>query len=250
MGKKKKDKKGKKIILGFLYEDKIIEILKKKNLIPQDTKRTGGSDKADLVVNYKGNKIIIELKDKNQGADYGQKELIWSSDKLWSWSPGKNKTEDATVKLFKGLKIIENYIDKDFEPRRYSKKKSMKEKIKSIYEDVTVEDYKYDLKCMEKPNIPIPLNTLFKYYAIKNCFYIQIEKSGFYHLQEDKFKLGTKKFDGQISLRLRAKYRGSRENMPKKPWDYGLLAKISLPTKPTPSHLDIEKLEGREFPFK
>ena len=190
------------------------------------------------------------MKNKDQGADYGQKELIWSSDKLWSWSLGKNKTEDATVKLFKGLKIIENYIDKDFEPRRYSKKKSMKAKKKSIYEDVTVEDYKYDLKHMEKPNIPIPLNTLFKYYAIKNCFYIQIEKSGFYHLQEDKFTLGTKQFDGKISLRLRAKYRGSRKNISKKPWDYGLLAKISLTKKATPSHLDIEKLEEREFPFK
>ena len=236
--------------LGFEYEKKIIKILKKEKLIPEDKKITGGSDKADLVVNYGGNKIIIELKNKDQGADYGQKELIWSSDKLWSWSLGKNKTEDATVKLFKGLKIIENYIDKDFKPRRYSKKKSMKAKKKSIYEDVTVEDYKYDLKHMEKPNIPIPLNTLFKYYAIKNCFYIQIEKSGFYHLQEDKFKLGTKQFDGKISLRLRAKYRGSRKNISKKPWDYGLLAKISLTKKATPSHLDIEKLEKREFPFK
>ena len=121
---------------GFEYEKKIIKILKKEKLIPEDKKITGGSDKADLVVNYRGNKIIIELKNKDQGADYGQKELIWNSDKLWSWSLGKNKTEDATVKLFKGLKIIENYIDKDFEPRRYSKKKSMKEKIKSIYENI------------------------------------------------------------------------------------------------------------------
>ena len=90
--------------LGFEYEKKIIKILKKEKLIPEDKKITGGSDKADLVVNYGGNKIIIELKNKDQGADYGQKELIWSSDKLWSWSLGKNKTEDATVKLFKGLK--------------------------------------------------------------------------------------------------------------------------------------------------
>ena len=45
-------------------------------------------------------------------------------------------------------------------------------------------------------NIPIPLDTLFEYYAIKKCFYIQIENSGFYHLQKDKFEIGTKQFDG------------------------------------------------------
>ena len=33
---------------GFEYEDKIINILKAKKLIPHDTKKTGGSDKADL----------------------------------------------------------------------------------------------------------------------------------------------------------------------------------------------------------
>ena len=119
----KKKIKNKKPNLGFEYEDRIIEILKKKKLISEDYKRTGGSDKADIIVNYKKQEIITELKDKNTGADYGQKELNWSHDKLWSWSLGKSKTEDATVKLFKGLKIIENYINKDFIPRKYSKKK-------------------------------------------------------------------------------------------------------------------------------
>lgn len=240
----------KKKNLGFEYEDKILDILKAKKLVPQNKKKTGGSDKADLIVNFKNSEIITELKDKNKGADYGQKELNWDPVKLWSWSLGKNKKEDATVKLFRGLKIIENHIDKNYIPRKYSKKKNNKDKIKSIYEDVTVEDYHYDLKNMEKNNIPIPQETLFKYYAIKNCFYIQIEKSGFYHLKKDKFNLGTQQFDGQICLRTRAKYRGSKKNIPSKPWDYGLLAKIDLKKKPKPSKFDIEELDGREFPFK
>ena len=235
---------------GFKYEDKIIEILKKKKLIPQNTKRTGGSDKADLVIYYKGNKIIVELKNKDTGADYGQKELLWSQKKLWHWSKDKDKKVDPIFKLFEGLKIIENQIPKNFVPERYFKKKHKNKKIKSVYEDVTVEDYNYDLKHMEKPHIPIPLNTLFKYYMEKNCFYIQIEKSGFYHLKNDKFNLGTKQFNGEISLRLRVKYRGSRKNINIKPWDYGFLAKIALKRKPTPSQYDLEELDGREFPFK
>ena len=245
-----KDMTTKKKNRGFEYEDKIINILKAKKLIPQDTKKTGGSDKADLKVNFGNNEIITELKDKNKGADYGQKELNWDPVNLWSWSLGKNKKEDDTVKLFKALKIIENHIDKNYIPRKYSKKKSNNDKIKHIYEDVNVKDYHYDLKHMENDNIPIPLDTLFKYYEIKNCFYIQIEKRGFYHLKKDKFNLGTQQFDGQICLRTRAKYRKSKEDIPSRPWEYGLLAKIRLKKKPTPSKKDIEELDGREFPFK
>jgi hypothetical protein len=234
---------------GFDYEDKIIKILKKKKLIPANKKRTGGSDNADIIVNFKSNEIIIELKNKDQGADYGQKELVWSPDNLWSWSLGKNKIEDGTVKLFKGLNIIENYINKDFKPRRYSKIKSTNI-LKSKYEDVSVDDYNFDRKTMEKPKIPIPLNTLFKYYELKDCFYIQIEKSGFYHLSKDKFNIGTKQFDGEIELRLRAKYRGSKKNIKTKPWDYGFLAKIGLKKKPTASIFDIQEHKERKFPFK
>jgi len=239
----------KKTNKGFDYEDKIIEILIQKKLISPNKKRTGGSDGADTIINFKNKKINVELKNKDTGADYGQKELVWTPSKLWSWSLGKKKLEDDNVKLFKSLNIINNYIDKNFKPRRYSKIKTTNI-IKSKYENVSVADYNFDRQKMENPNIPIPLNTLFNYYKLKNCFYIQIEKSGFYHLSQDKYNIGTKQFDGEIQLRLRVKYRGSKKNIKTKPWDYGFLAKIGLKTKPTLSNFDIEELDGREFPFK
>ena len=43
---------------GFDYEDKIIKKLKEKKLIPQDKKKTGGSDKADIIIDFKGKQII------------------------------------------------------------------------------------------------------------------------------------------------------------------------------------------------
>ena len=79
--------------------------------------------------------------------------------------------------------------------------------------------------------------------------YIQIENFGFYHLKKDKFNIGTKQFNGKISLRLRAKYRGSTRNILIKPWDYGFLAKIAINKMPTESELDIEEKNGRKFPF-
>jgi hypothetical protein len=98
---------------------------------------------------------------------------------------------------------------------------------------------------MCKKTFPIPLKALFLYYENKNCYYIQIEKSGFYHLESDIFNLGTPRYDGKIGLRLRTKTRSS-----KKIYMYGLLGKIALLEKPTPSRFDLEELDGREFPFK
>lgn len=232
---------------GFDYEEKINQILIKKKLIPKDSKITGGADKADVSLIYKNNKILIELKNKDKSADYGQKELLWTVERKWHWS--EKKEEDRITDLYNKLRIIENHIPKGFVPRKYSKVKKKEDKIKSIYEDIKPEDYEYDKNKIEKRDIEIPLDTLFTYYEIKNRFYIQVENFGFYHLKKDKFNIGTKQFDGKISLRLRAKYRGSRRNILIKPWDYGLLAKIGINKMPTESELDIEEKNGRKFPF-
>lgn len=233
---------------GFDYEEKINQILIKKKLIPKDSKITGGADKADVSLIYKNNEILIELKNKDKSADYGQKELLWTTNKKWHWSEKKNN--DPIIDLYKKLKIIENHIPKDFIPRKYSKVKKKEDKIKSIYENIKPEDYTYDKDKIEKRDIEIPLNTLFTYYERKDLFYIQIENFGFYHLIKDKFNIGTKQFDGKISLRLRAKYRGSSRNILTKPWDYGFLAKIGINKMPTESELDLEEKGGKKFPFK
>ncbi|MDG2417132.1 MAG: hypothetical protein P8M06_05350 [Pelagibacterales bacterium] len=235
---------------GFDYEDKIIKILQQKKIIDESIKSPKGSDAVDVPILYKNNKVNLELKNNNKGADYGQKELLWNKENSWHWSLGKKKIKDSVVKQYEEMQIIDRYIDKDFIPRKYSKILLKEQKISSIYEEVTKEDYLYDKKRMEKPNIIIPLETLFKYYENKNIFYIQIEDSGFYHLSKDVFSLGTSQFNGSIALRLRAKYRKSSEMIDKEPWHYGFLAKIQLKVKPSPSSFDIEEKEGKEFPFK
>ena len=50
--------------------------------------------------------------------------------------------------------------------------------------EITNADKKYDLKMCEK-TVKISLDALFLYYKNKNCFYIQIEKSGIYYLAQD-----------------------------------------------------------------
>ena len=217
---------------GDEYEDKITNILIDKQILPKDYQRAGASHKSDIVVPYNNKKINIEIKNKSKGADYGQKELKWSNEKKFYWTD--KSPNDPIVKLYNKLNIIEKYLDKDYVPRRYSIDISKLTKV----------DKQYDLD-MCKKTFPIPLKALEIYYENKKCYYIQIEKSGFYHLTKDIFKLGTPKYDGKIGLRLRTKTRSS-----KKIYMYGLLGKIALLEKPTPSHLDIEELDGREFPFK
>ena len=227
----KKNIQGKGYNKGDEYEDKITNILIDKEMLPQDYERAGASHKSDIVVPYKGKKINVEIKNKSKGADYGQKELKWSNERKFYWTD-KNPN-DPIVKLYKKLNIIEKYLDKDYVPRRYSVDIN---KLKKT-------DKQYDLD-MCKKTFPIPLKALFLYYESKKCYYIQIEKSGFYHLKKDIFNLGTPKYDGKIGLRLRTKTRSS-----KKIYKYGLLGKIALLEKPTPSHMDIEELDGRKFPF-
>ena len=73
--------------------------------------------------------------------------------------------------------------------------------------------------------------------------YIQLENYGFYHLEKDIANLGAKKFDGQISLRLRAK-----TNHSKPIYKYSFLVVMKLSKKPTKSDWDLEGGDGRKFP--
>jgi hypothetical protein len=217
---------------GDKYEDKITKILINKKILPTNYKRAGATHRSDIEINYKNKNINVEIKNKNKGADYGQKELKWSKEKKFYWT--EKDPNDPIVKLYYRLNIIKKYLNKDYIPRRYSVDIHKLTKI----------DKQFDLD-MCKKTFPIPLKALFLYYENKKCYYIQIEKSGFYHLEKDIFNLGTPRYDGKIGLRLRTKTRSS-----KKIYMYGLLGKIALLEKPTPSTFDLEELDGRDFPFK
>ena len=234
---------------GDKYEDKITKILIDKKILPIDYERAGASDKTDVDFIFNKKNINIEIK-ADENADYGQKYLKWNKDNGWTWS--KN---DNVIEMYSNMKIIETYIDSNFIPRKFTKEKLL----------ITNEDKIYDQKKFEKPNIEIPLNTLFEYYAEKKCFYIQLQNHGLYYMREDINNLGVPQFDGVISLRLRAKTIYSTERKRKKndrgnfitintgkptPWNYNFLGVIKMSKKPTPSNKDIEELDGREFPFK
>ena len=220
---------------GDIYEDKIHKILIKKNFINKESSRAGASDRADIEVIYNNKNIRIEVK-ADENADYGQKSIKWSKEKGWTWAKS-----DKVTKFYEEIKIIENYINKKFIPRKFTK-----ERLK-----ITQADKSYDQKNFEKPKIEIPLETLFNYYKIKNVYYIQLENYGFYHLSEDKLNLNTKMFDGKMVLRLRAKTIHSKDKKGNlTPWNYNFYGVLKMLKKPTPSNFDLEEKDNKEFPFK
>lgn len=260
---------------GDKYEDRISNILKNKKILPKDYIRAGASDKADVEINFRDKKVKIEIKgEKKINPDFGQVSLKWSKDKNWFWVEVEDKKE--VIKIYKSLNIIKKHIN--FIPKRYTKNK----------DKITLADQKYDSQ-MEKSNIQIPVETLFKYYEAKNTYYIQIQNLGFFHLAKDIFNIGTTQFPGQVYLRLRHKVHDSYEykvfpndkdqikhfDTKKKKWVIRVKSERTPPHKryctgketpgaysffgvmkrdnkinSKPSKFDIEELDGREFPFK
>lgn len=170
---------------GQLYEERIRQILRVRNLLPHTL---NGND-AGFVC--KETDYFVEVKN-HKAPDFGQKKLNWNKFlNIWEWSE-----VDSVTQLFDMLNV-KNYVDKSFVSRRHT--------IEPV-EKITETDKKFDQTNFEKSGIPlVNPSLLFEFYARKNCFYIQIENKGLFYLKQDSANLGVPQFNAQLSLRLRAK---------------------------------------------
>lgn len=205
---------------GQLYEKKIQNILKKRNLMPNDFDLKGN----DAGFYHRNIPYFVEVKNKT-APDFGQKKLEWSKTKGWQWSE-----KDLITDLYDKLGVMK-HIDKSFVPRKYT---VPNEKLKQS-------DKSYDQQMFEKRGIVLTSNIyLYEFYARKECFYIQIENKGFYHLKIDKANLLVPKFKPELTLRLRAKTHSSDRI-----YNYSFFAVIQGKTKGMLiSQYDIEEKVG------
>ena len=182
---------------GAKYEKKIWNICSDKELIYPNTTNAGGGDGADVFIAHQGNKIAVEC--KTFGADYGQNGLYYQGG-VWKW----NKDTEATKYLESlGARsyIPQNFIPFNQKPTDEDKQKTWsQDKKKKLGKNERIHD-----QTGIETSISVPKESLEKFYNQKECFYIQIDGYGFYHLGEDKYSLGTAAFDGELSLRFRAK---------------------------------------------
>ncbi len=245
---------------GDQYEEEIFQICKKKGLIKDNSQRAGAGTGADLKIFKKNNEINLEVK-YIHGADWGQKYLDYRDNKGWFW-----KNPDDVTALYDGINLLSN-INPDFRPQNVNHNNFLiKEWNKKRRVIITQKEKDYDLQNFDKSGLHCKNEILFKYYEQKNCYYLQLKNHGLYHLLRDEYNLGTIQFDGEMSIRLRAKpfhaheylvdgkkikskskfeslkknKLGNNFQIIKTPWDYGFQAVLRLSKSPSISNFNLE----------
>lgn len=228
---------------GDTYEEKIFNICKEFGITPPGTSRAGAAaNKADVEFLHLGKAYKLEVKN-NKNPDYGQKRIhLDVSLSTWFWAK-----PDTVTQFYNQLNIL-NYINSHLKPIWYQKmipNSTLKKwKPNNLLPAYDLNDLKSDQKNFEK-KILIPLQSLFTYYKNRNTYYIQIEDSGFYHLDSDIANLGTQQYDGELYLRFRVKHTGHSRGGPNK---CQFLTVLKQKSKSRLSTFNIEPKSGQKFP--
>ncbi len=210
--------------LGQKYEIKIREILKQQRILPNNL---SGNDAGFI---HKGKDYFIEVKNK-RAPDFGQRGLKWNQENGWEW-----RIKDEISDLFDEFGAREK-INKDFIPRRHT----------IPQEELTIRDKQYDQEKIKKSGITIDdINPLYEYYAEKDCYYLQIERKGFYYLKKDVANLKVPQFKADLTFRLRAK---THHRSPI--YAYSFFAVLNVYTRNiTISDYDLEEIVGKFPPIE
>jgi hypothetical protein len=208
---------------GNQYEDSVKARLNQLHLLPKNLHNN------DAGIIYGGKDYYIEIKNRN-APDFGQSGLTWSSDSGWRW-----RRKDIVTDLFEQLNITK-LIDANFIPRRYQIPQA----------SLTSIDRAYDQEHFEKSGIELPnVTPLFEYYARKDCYYIQIERKGFYHLKQDIANFGTPQLEPEtITLRFRAK---THHAIPIHAYSFFVTIQLKI-SRLKASSLDLDQKVGK-FPI-
>lgn len=188
---------------GLIYESKIKDILTKHKLLPQSiiSKLVQTENDAGFVHNNK--EFFLELKNVS-APDYGARQIDYdSATNGWKW----NKPDQMTA-LFDRIGILQKV--KTFVPRKFVKPNEKLTDADKRF-DRTNFAHKVSEDELDLANLGMSgAHVLHEYYAKKNCYYIQIEGKGFYHLLNNPAGLGVPQFLPQVVFRLRAKTHGSQ----------------------------------------
>ncbi|CAN5451622.1 hypothetical protein BH20ACI1_BH20ACI1_18330 [soil metagenome] len=188
---------------GLIYEKKIKDILTKRNFLPPSLAAKLIPTKNDAGFVHDGKEFFLELKNIS-APDYGASQINYEPTiKNWKW----NKIDEMTL-LFDRIGLLQKV--KQFVPRKFIKEDHELTEADKRFDRTSfahrVSEDEFDLANLAMSGA----NFIHEYYAKKECYYIQIEGKGFYHLLKDPAKLGVPQFLPPIVFRLRAKTHGSQ----------------------------------------
>jgi len=186
---------------GFLYEGRIHNKLKAKNLVPRGF-TPGGSDPnapdAMFIRNGVNHKLEVKLDLK---ADYGQGTLEYSNG-IWRLGGSETPAAEELRGLMRAVGI-ESFANSQWGPKGAPFKGNVD--TANFTQEMVTSDYQK----FKDGFLTIPSSALHSYYAAKGTYYIQIGDYGMYYMAANPARLPVPQFNPGLRIRIRIKRGGS-----------------------------------------
>ena len=212
---------------GFLYEGRIHQKLKSKNLVPSGFSPAGSNPNApDCMFTHDGASYPLEVK-LNLAADYGQGTLNYN-DGSWVLGGAKTAAADEMRTILNAVGTV-NFVNTQWGLKGPPNKGVVANN--EITQQMVTDDYR---RFTEK-FLSIPSGALHSYYAAKNTFYIQIGDYGMYYMGGNPAGLPIPQFTPVLRIRIRLKrFRSTPIH------NYGFTTALQVTQKPARSSYNID----------
>ena len=181
---------------GFLYEGRIHQKLKSKNLVPSGFSPAGTNPTApDCMFNYNGVSYTLEVK-LNLAADYGQGTLVYKDG--WILGGSKGPAADEMRSILTSVGTV-NFTNTQWGLRGAPNKGVVANK--EFTQQMVTDDYRR----FTSKFLSVKSSVLHSYYAAKNTFYIQIGDNGMNYMGDNPAGLPKPQFTPEIRIRIRLK---------------------------------------------
>ena len=213
---------------GFLYEGRVFNKLKSKNLIPVGITPAGPDpSKPDAVFLY--DKVAHNLEVKlDLATDFGQGTLEYK-DGAWNLGGANTPAAEEMRNILNAVGTVQ-FTNTSWGYQGAPNKGTVENK------DITEEMVREDYRRFKDKFLSVPLSSLFNYYAAKNTYYIQIGGYGMYYMAGNPANLPVPRFNGAMKLRIRLKRGGSTPI-----YNYRFTTALQVIQKPSKSKFNIDE---------
>ena len=211
---------------GFLYEGRIHQKLKSKNLVPSGFSPAGTNPTApDCMFIHEGVSYPLEVK-LNLAADYGQGTLVYKDG--WILGGAKGPAADEMRSILTSVGTV-NFTNTQWGLRGAPNKGVVANK--EFTQQMVADDYRR----FTSKFLSVPSSVLHSYYAAKNTFYIQIGDYGMYYMGGNPAGLPIPQFTPVLRIRIRLKrFRSTPIH------NYGFTTALQVTQKPARSSYNID----------